>query len=392
MFLLRTKVFLSLLLSVLVTNYPNLKSKKNCFHEKEDSREMRISRKMEHVHHALELGQSRQQGLSDVRLVHNCLPEASTDTISLTTTIGELTLSSPILINAMTGGAEETESINRELAIVAREKRLAMAVGSQMSAIKNKEVASSYQVVRRENPNGIVFANLGSEATVEQALRAVDMIDANALQIHLNVMQELIMPEGDRSFYGMLERISAIVSATRVPVIVKEVGFGIMRENALQLKSIGVQIVDVGGTGGTNFAAIENARRHNPLDFLNDWGSSTSAALLEALSVYPRGHILASGGITNALEAVKALTLGASAVGMAGAFLKVLRTEGMEALLQFADELEQGLLVLMTALGASSVEQLWNRPLVIMGETAEWCRARGINITEYASRGSRSKY
>jgi isopentenyl-diphosphate delta-isomerase len=352
---------------------------------------MRISRKMEHVHHALELGQSGQQGLSDVKLVHNCLPEASTETIALTTTIGELTLSSPILINAMTGGSEETEAINRELAIIAREKKLAMAVGSQMSAIKNKEVASSYQVVRRENPSGIIFANLGSEATVEQALRAVDMIEANALQIHLNVMQELIMPEGDRSFNGMLERIAAIVNVVEVPVIVKEVGFGIMRENAQQLKNIGVQVVDVGGTGGTNFAAIENARRQNPLDFLNDWGCSTSVALLEALHVYPPGHVIASGGITNALEVVKALTLGASAVGMAGAFLKVLRSEGTEALLHFADELQQGLLILMTALGASTVDQLWNHPVVIMGETAEWCQARGIDITEYAGRGSRSK-
>jgi isopentenyl-diphosphate delta-isomerase len=351
---------------------------------------MRISRKMEHVHHALELGQSGQQGLSDIKLVHNCLPETSTDTIALSTRIGDLTLSSPIFINAMTGGAAETESINRELAIVAREKGLAMAVGSQMSAIKNAEVESSYRIVRRENPSGIVVANLGSEAHVEQALRAVDMIEANALQIHLNVMQELIMPEGDRSFIGMLKRIEAIVEAVHVPVIVKEVGFGIMRENAQQLANIGVRILDVGGAGGTNFAAIENARRAVPIDWLNDWGCPTSTALLEALSVYPRGQVLASGGITNALEVSKALTLGASAVGMAGAFLKVLRLEGTESLMTFTDELHEGLTLIMTALGAVSVPELWNRPVVITGETAEWCRARGIDIHTYSNRGSRS--
>ncbi|MFD0694855.1 type 2 isopentenyl-diphosphate Delta-isomerase [Paenibacillus sp. GCM10027628] len=352
---------------------------------------MRISRKMEHVHYALEFGQSKQQGLSDVKLVHNCLPETSTDQIALKTQIGDLIMSSPILINAMTGGAQETESINRELAIVAREKGLAMAVGSQMSAIKNSEVASSYQVVRRENPNGLVFANLGSEATVDQALRAVDMIEANALQIHLNVMQELIMPEGDRSFIGMLDRIAAIVQRVHVPVIVKEVGFGIVKENAKQLQSIGVHLLDVGGSGGTNFAAIENARRSAAMDWLNDWGTPTSIALLEALSVYPRGAVIASGGITNALEAAKALALGASAVGMAGAFLKVLRTDGTDALHRFADELEQGLILIMTALGAKTVQELWHHPVVITGETAEWCRSRGIDITAYAERGSRSK-
>jgi isopentenyl-diphosphate delta-isomerase len=352
---------------------------------------MRISRKMEHVHHALELGQSGRQGLSDIKLVHNCLPEASMDSIDLTTRIGELTLSSPFLINAMTGGAAETESINRELAIVAREKGLAMAVGSQMSAIKNAEVASSYRVVRQENPSGIVLANLGSEASVEQALRAVEMIEASALQIHLNVMQELIMPEGDRNFHGMLGRIEKIVKAVPVPVIVKEVGFGIMRENARQLSDIGVTLVDVGGSGGTNFAAIENARREVPLDWLNEWGGPTGVALLETLSVYPRGRVIASGGIINALEGAKVLTLGASAVGMAGAFLKVLRLEGTEALLNFVDELHEGLILVMTAMGAESIEQLWDCPVVITGETGEWCRARGIELTEYADRTKQSK-
>jgi isopentenyl-diphosphate delta-isomerase len=348
---------------------------------------MRIPRKMEHIHHALELGQSGRQGLADVRLVHNCLPQTSMDTIHLSTRIGELNLSSPILINAMTGGAEVTESINRDLAVVARETGLAMAVGSQMSALKNEEVSSSYQVVRKMNPNGIIIGNLGSEATVEQAIRAVDMIEANALQIHLNVMQELIMPEGDRSFTGMLERITAIVERVQVPVIVKEVGFGIMGEQAKQLKQIGVKILDVGGSGGTNFAAIENARRSVPIPWLNDWGCTTSTALLEALTVYDHGAIIASGGIRNAMEIAQALTLGASAVGMAGAMLKVIRHEGTERLIEQITEWHQGLTLIMTALGADSVQALWTKPVVIIGETAQWCTARGIDLTEYARRG-----
>lgn len=348
---------------------------------------MRASRKMEHVKHALRLGQSGQHGLDDLKLVHNCLPEISSQQIKLHTTIGELQLSSPILINAMTGGSSETEIINRELAIVAREKKLAMAVGSQMAAIKDKQAAASYEIVRKVNPDGVIFANLGSEATVDQAKQAVEMINANALQIHLNVMQELIMPEGDRSFIGMEKRIADIVEHLSVPVIVKEVGFGIMRESAARLKRLGVTIIDVGGTGGTNFAAIENARRTEHMNWLNEWGGKTSVALLEALTVYPKGAIIASGGIRNPLEIIKALTAGASAVGMAGAFLRVLQTEGTESLLQYVDELHDGLIMVMTALGTTQIRELWNTPLVITGQTAEWCVSRGIPINEYGARG-----
>ncbi|SFK92225.1 isopentenyl-diphosphate delta-isomerase [Paenibacillus sp. 1_12] len=357
---------------------------------------MRIPRKLEHVHHALQLGQSGEQGFSDLKLIHNCLPETSLGRISLQTQIGELTLSSPIIVNAMTGGAQETEEINRELAIAARECGLAMAVGSQMSAIKNAEVSSSYQIVRQMNPNGIVFGNLGSEATLEQAKRAVEMLRADALQIHLNVMQELIMPEGDRDFTGMLERISTIVNCLNVPVIVKEVGFGMARESASALLEAGVSTIDVGGYGGTNFAAIENARRNVQMDWLNDWGCKTSIALLEVIeavkisrtntAAYKKLSIIGSGGIRGSLEACKALTLGASAVGIAGAFLQIQRTEGTAALITKMDDMHQELKLLMTALGTHTIEDLWNVPVIICGETAEWCAAREIDINSYARR------
>jgi isopentenyl-diphosphate Delta-isomerase len=352
---------------------------------------VRTSRKMEHVAEALRLGQFGLQGLSDLKFVHNGLPESSLQHISLQSSIGGLIkLSSPILINAMTGGAHETEKINRELAVVAREKGLAMAVGSQMAAIRDNAVASTYKVVRKVNPHGLVFANLGSEATPQQAAQAVEMIEGDALQIHLNAMQELIMPEGDRSFEGAGERIAAIIDHVQVPVIVKEVGFGILRETADRLKTLGVSIVDVGGSGGTNFAAIENARRDIPLDWLNDWGASTVVALLETLTIYPRGSVIASGGIRSPLDVVKALSLGASAVGMAGSLLRILQTEGTEAVMRFVDDIHTGVGLVMTALGADSIERLWEKPLVVSGETADWCRARGVDTYEYARRGSRS--
>lgn len=346
---------------------------------------MRIPRKMEHVVHALRLGQTGNQGLADIRLVPNALPGTSYESVTLNTQIGELVLSSPILINAMTGGAPETEKINRELAVAARECGLAMAVGSQMAAIKDKAMRDSYRIVRRMNPNGIVIANLGSEATPQQAREAVEMIEANALQIHLNVMQELIMPEGDRDFRGMAERIAGIVAELPLPVIVKEVGFGIMAESALRLSECGVRILDVGGAGGTNFAAIENARRSVPLRWLNDWGAKTSAALLEALHLFP-GDVIATGGIRSALEAAKALAIGASAVGMAGALLRVLQDSGTDAMIHAIASLHAELKLIMTALGASTVFELRQSPVVVTGETREWCHERGIDTSRLARR------
>lgn len=352
---------------------------------------MRNSRKMDHVHQAVMLGLSGNNGYSDIRLVHDSLPETSLDSISLRTRIGELTLSSPILINAMTGGAQETETINRSLAMVAKRRGLAMAVGSQMAAIKNREVESSYRVVREVYPDGVIFANLGSEATPSQAAKAVEMIDAQALQIHLNVMQELIMPEGDRDFRGATERIRAIVEEIDVPIIVKEVGFGMTSECAERLKDLGVSVIDAGGRGGTNFAAIENSRRADPIDLLNNWGVETSIAQLEVLKHFPAGRVIASGGIANSLDACKALCLGASAVGVAGAFLRVLQTEGIDALEEEVIQMEQGMIRMMTALGASTISDLWDVPLVITGQTAEWAKARGTDTDSFARRNRKNK-
>jgi isopentenyl-diphosphate delta-isomerase len=244
------------------------------------------------------------------------------------------------------------------------------------------------------NPHGIVFGNLGSEATLEQAERAVEMLQADALQIHLNVMQELIMPEGDRNFTGMLERISLITERIGINVIVKEVGFGIAQESATALFQAGIKILDVGGAGGTNFAAIENARRSLPMDWLNDWGCKTAVSLLEVLNavkgmeVPTRNHIsvIGTGGIRSSLEICKALALGASAVGIAGTFLKTLRSEGTSALINQIAAFHQELKLIMTALGAPTIQDLWNVPVIITGETAQWCDLRGVDLRQYAGR------
>ncbi|WP_026584969.1 type 2 isopentenyl-diphosphate Delta-isomerase [Bacillus sp. J33] len=347
----------------------------------------RSKRKWDHIHHALATGQKSLAGFEDIAFIHQSLPDTFLDQADIGTSIGELLLSSPIFINAMTGGGgERTVQINRDLAAAARMTGLAMAVGSQMSALKDPGEIESYRIVRKENPKGIIFGNLGSEATVDQAKAAVDMIEASALQIHLNVVQELTMPEGDRDFRGALKRIEQIVRHSEVPVIVKEVGFGMNKETVSLLSSVGVTAVDVGGFGGTNFSQIENARRDRLLSFFDEWGIPTAASIAEAVSEESDIAIIASGGIQTSVEIAKALAVGAEAAGMAGYFLKVLIKEGLESLIEEINTIHTELKMIMAALGATNIKQLQQAPLIISGNTHHWLTERRIDTKSYSQR------
>lgn len=347
----------------------------------------RSKRKWEHIQYALTTGQDRVTGLDDIVFIHQSLPDTGVNHISLDTKIGELSVSSPIFINAMTGGGgERTMRINRDLAAAAKEFGMVMAVGSQMSALKNADEEKTYKIVRRENPNGIIIGNLGSEATVEHAKRAVDMIEANMLQIHLNVIQELTMPEGDRDFTNALKRIEAIVNGLDRPVIVKEVGFGMNQAVVNKLASIGVKAVDVGGYGGTNFAKIENERRQRLLSFFNEWGIPTAAALAEAKNSGTSIDIISSGGIQTSLDIAKSIALGANLVGIAGYFLKVLVKDGLGGLIEEIKLLHEELSLIMTALGTETIIDLQTAPVVISGRTHHWLQERGIDTKKYSQR------
>lgn len=342
---------------------------------------------MDHIQHALKTGQLQQTSFEDVKFVHQSLPDRAVTDIELNTKVGELTMSSPIFINAMTGGGgQDTYEINKGLAEVAKVCKIGIAVGSQMSALKDKSESDTYKIVRKINHDGIIFANLGSEASVEQAKRAVDMLEANAMQIHLNVIQELVMPEGDRDFRGALKRIEKIVNSIPVPIIVKETGFGISKETAKKLADVGVDIIDVSGFGGTNFSKIENARRFDKLRFFNDWGITTVASIVEVKQSVYGCNIIGSGGIQDPVDIAKAISLGASAVGVAGHFLKCYMDNGQEGLLNLISKTSDELKWIMTAVGASTIEELQQVPLVIAGETYHWLTQRGIDCSIYSNR------
>ena len=348
----------------------------------------RQSRKLEHLKYSLQLEDGpATAGFGDFHLVHNCLPDLAWQDIDLTTKVAGITLLQPVIINAITGGTDDVIHINRDLAEFARRTGVAMAVGSQFAAVENPDAAlASYKIVRQINPDGVVFANLGAHATPAAASYAVEMIGAQAIQIHLNAGQEIIMNEGDRDFSGYLTRIEAIVSRVDVPVIVKEVGCGIAREQAAALAGIGVQAIDVGGTGGTNFLAIEAARgRFNLDEDMVGWGIPTAISAVEVLSGATAAlDVIISGGVRTPLDVIKSLALGGRATGIAGPILKNLQRNGLDTAVRWYEDFATDLKRFMLLLGARTVPELRFSPIVITGFSREWLEARGIEIKQFA--------
>jgi isopentenyl-diphosphate delta-isomerase len=349
----------------------------------------RQSRKIDHLRHTLELADGPvATGFADLTLLHNCLPELRLDDVSLATDCAGMRLTHPVVINAMTGGALALTEVNARLAELAARTGSVMAVGSQYAAVKQPEVADSFRVVRQVNPSGLIWANIGAYATVAEARQVVEMIEANALQIHLNAAQEISMPEGDVDFTGWLRRIEQIVKELPVPVIVKETGCGMALEQIRLLASIGVAGIDVGGAGGTNFIAIENSRTNSdPSSELLQWGIPAAISALEAMEVLPPTvDLIVSGGIRSPLDALKSFAVGASAVGIATPILRKTEQSGVDAAVKWLENYLTLLRKTLLLLGRKDLRDLRGHPLVIGGFVAQWLEARGISTRKYARR------
>lgn len=314
-----------------------------------------------------------------LRFVHQSLPEMALADVDLTTTVGPLTLPVPLLIEAMTGGSPRTGKVNAQLGRIAAATHLAVASGSQSIALQDESAIATFTPLRENNPDGIVFANIGAGHTVSQAKRAVDMLAANALELHVNAAQELVMPEGDRNF-DWLNGIGETVAALDVPVIVKEVGFGMARETLQRLAGVGVQYVDLGGRGGTNFIDIENFRRpQKELDYLDGWGQSTVESLLEARAV-PQLTTIATGGVRNPLDTAKALALGANLVGAAGQVLHSLIKTDEATTTTMLLNWQTGLRTIMTLLGVRDLAELQQQKLVYSAELVAYAQQRQLTL------------
>lgn len=338
-------------------------------------------RKNDHIKLACEQYKSHADaGFEQVRFIPNALPQlALSDVDTSVRVFGESEKwDVPLYINAMTGGSKNGENINAMLAKVAEKTGVAMASGSLSAALKNPRLAETFSVIRRFNPRGFVMANVSAGASVEQAIKAVEILQANALQIHLNAAQELVMNEGDRDFSAWLSNIEAIARALdsmKVPVVVKETGCGMSARDVLRLQNVGVRAVDVGGRGGTNFVAIENARRGRGrgYEFLDSWGLTTVESLLDiaqcdeilrdscdcaAACDSAQMQVFASGGVRTPLDVVRALKLGASAVGVAGEFLHTLTCGGTDALVDQIEDWKAQIRVIMALLGCKNIAAL----------------------------------
>lgn len=346
-----------------------------------------MNRKDEHISLAKAFHKDKTNDFDQIRFVHHSFAEIAMDDVDISTSFLDFSFKQPFYINAMTGGSDRAKEINQQLGIIAKETGILVATGSVNAALKNPDLADTYQIIRKENPNGVLLANIGAGLSLEEAKRAVDLFQANGLQIHVNLPQELVMPEGDRDFHGWLDNIEDIVSHLSVPVIVKEVGFGMSSETIEQLVWRGVKAVDVSGQGGTSFTQIENARRKKrELGFLTDWGQSTVLSLLESINWQRDLTVLASGGARQSLDIVKSLSLGAKSVGVAGTILNQLMTHGLEKTIELIQQWEDELKMLYTLLGKQTTTDLTTTDIIFSSEIIRWCESRGIAYQPFAKR------
>jgi isopentenyl-diphosphate delta-isomerase len=357
-------------------------------------------RKADHIEVCLkEDVQSRRAttGFEDVHLVHKALPEIERKKIDLSTTVFDYKFSAPIFVGAMTGGNEKAAKINAAIAEAVEELHLGMGVGSQRIAIDNPKVERTFSVVREKAPTAFILANIGAPQLVDkygvkEAKKAVEMVKANALAIHLNSLQEAVQPEGDTNYSNLLQNMCKVAQGLDVPVIVKETGAGIAAEEAAMLQATCIAGIDVAGVGGTSWSAVEyyraKARQNGSSQRLGetfwDWGIPTAVSLVEAVKSVNL-PVIASGGIRNGVDATKTLALGASLASATYPFLKP-ATTGSEDVKKTLNYLVEEVRNAMFLVGANSIQNLQKMPVVLTGKTAEWLKARGFQPETYARR------
>ena len=352
-----------------------------------ESRAATELRKLEHLEIALSVSEDKEgTWLGYARFVHMALPETCIDCIDTSVRFLGYTLSAPIIIEAMTGGTSLSRKVNEYLAKLAEKHRIAMGVGSQRLQLAGGLV-DSYRVVREIARDVPVIANIGfaqlRKMRLEDVETLISSIEASALAIHLNPLHELLQPEGDKDFRGVADKIRELIDELSVPIIVKEVGFGLSKEVVEELHRLGVEIFDVAGYGGTNWALIEleRARRRGLRDLavtartFIEWGIPTAPSIIEARHVSDSITVIASGGLRTGLDIAKAIALGADLGGMARPFLEAF-VERYDPVPRIVYELR----IAMLLTRCHSIEELKRAPIVLLGKLAEWVRSRGLRL------------
>ena len=336
----------------------------------------------------------RASGFDDIDLVHNCLPEINKKNLFLETEFLGKKLNAPILIASMTGGHPDTKAVNATLASAAEELGIGIGVGSQRAAIEDPNMEDSFRIVRDKAPNAFIYGNVGAaqlnEFGIVELERAVEMIGADAMAIHLNFLQEAIQPEGNVDATGCLLAIKKVCDELSVPVIVKETGAGIAHSQAQAICEAGASAIDVGGLGGTSWAGVETYRAQKRGDLLPEhvgkefwnWGIPTTVSIVESTISVP---VIATGGVRSGIDMAKSIALGASLCGVAlplvGPALK-----GQKDVVDRLNLMIEELRVAMFLCGCRTIEELGNAALVINGSTRGFLEQRGFETGKFAKR------
>lgn len=320
--------------------------------------------------------------LEYVKLIHNALPEINFEDVDLSTIFLNHKFGSPIIIDSMTGGTPEASKINSRLGKIAEKYDLGMGLGSQRAGLKSQSLAETYSIARKNAPSAFLIANIGGAQLSEGLnlnliLSIISMIEANALVIHLNPLQELVQPEGEPKYKGVYNKIVELKEKIDVPIIVKEVGSGISREVAVMLEKAKIDSINIAGSGGTSWAGVEGIRagylknsvKEHLGDLFWDWGIPTAQSLIEVQSSV-NIPVIASGGIRNGLEIAKCLVLGASMCALAYPFLKA-ASDSEDSLVKFVDMLLTEIKSVMFLTGTSNISQLPALRYILTGELAD---------------------
>lgn len=330
--------------------------------------------------------------LDDVELIHCALPELDLEDIDLSTKLFGKAISAPIIISSMTGGHPETKKINERLAKAADRLGIGICVGSQRAALEDPTLKDTFRIVRDVSESLLVIANIGaaqllSQRAKELAEEAISMINADALAVHLNPLQELVQPGGDVRFKGVINALSDLANSLDKPLIVKEIGCGISREVAELISRTGVSAIDIAGAGGTSWAAVEFYNSKQRGDSLKsevaetfwNWGIPTAMSLCEVLSLKPRLTVISSGGIQNGLHVAKSIALGADIAGIARPLLRP-AFSSEDSIVALLSRIITELKTTLMLVGCRSLDQLKSVPLVLKGDLLNWVVQRGLVV------------
>ena len=334
---------------------------------------MRQERKREHVESYLKTEYVGDNLFEDIYIENNSLPGINFEEIDTRVSFLGKTVDFPLMINAMTGGTEELSSINEDLARIARDLNIPMAVGSQTVGLDYPECRQSFGIARDIlGEEGVLIGNLSANKSLEELQEASSMIDADAMQLHLNVAQEMFMDEGDRDFSHIEKNIEYLVKNYDKPIIIKEVGFGISAEVSKKLTNIGVKYIDVAGAGGTNFIEIEDMRNMDK-DFsdMYYWGIPTAKALMDCKRENPDAFYISSGGINTADNVIKSFILGASFTALSGEVLRYLMHGGFDEAKKYVESTIEKSKIIMMLLGVKKIEDLKNVNYTLTGRLKE---------------------